>query len=65
MGELQNGYKFVYTNWKSQNSNKNAQNAAYNAGYFVCKKYEVPVDTENQAKKRGNTAKETFKIMTS
>lgn len=63
--ELEGSHKYVYNSWKNENSNKNTAQAAYNAGYIVCKKYEVPADTERRAKERGNTAKEIYNIMTS
>lgn len=63
--EFKGDYARVYNSWKSQNSSKNTANAAYSAGYIVCKNYEVPADTENQAKKRGNTARDIYTIMTS
>ena len=33
---------------------------AYNAGYYWCKKFEVPADTENNSVKRGTLAKDTY-----
>ena len=63
--ELKGSHSYVYSNWKSQNSNTQSTNAAYNAGYIVCKQYEVPADTENRSRQRGNTALEIYKIMTS
>ena len=63
--ELKGSHVNVYNTWKNENSNKNTASAAYSAGYYVCKKYEIPADTENKAKQRGNTAKEIYSIMTS
>ena len=65
MKELKGSHSYVYNNWKNQNSNTQSSNAAYNAGYIVCKQYEVPADTENRSKQRGNTALEVYSIMTS
>lgn len=66
MKELKGSHLYVYNNWKNQNSsNKNSSTAAYNAGYIVCKQYEVPADTEKRAKERGNTSKNIYSIMTS
>ena len=66
INELKGSYINTYNSWKNNNNNNlNSANAAYNAGYLVCKKYEVPADTENQAKIRGNTAREIYYIMTS
>ena len=61
--ELRGNYKFVYDQWKGQNSDVYTEKAAYNAGYIICKKYEVPADTENRAKQRGTTAKEMYNII--
>jgi ribosomal protein L37E len=63
--ELSGKYSDIYNQWNSGNSNKNSGSAAYDAGYRICKKYEVPADTENQAKKRGKTAQNMYEIMTS
>ena len=65
INELKGSYINTYNSWKKNNNNLNSANAAYNAGYLVCKKYEVPADIENQAKIRGNTAKDIYYIMTS
>ena len=62
--ELKGSHVNVYNTWKNENSNKNTASAAYSAGYYVCKKYEIPADTENRAKQRGNTAKEIYAVMT-
>ena len=64
ISELRNGYAFVYNEWKKKNPKANTSAAAYNAGYILTMKYEVPADTTNQAKKRGNTAKNMYNIMT-
>ncbi|MBR3772345.1 MAG: Ig-like domain repeat protein [Clostridium sp.] len=48
--ELKGSHSYVYTNWK------NGTRSAYEAGRIVCKQYEVPADTENQARIRGNDA---------
>ena len=63
--ELSGRFSDIYSQWNSGNSNKNSGSAAYDAGYRICKKYEVPADTENQAKKRGKTAQNMYEIMTS
>ena len=65
INELRNGYSYVYSQWKSNNPNKNTAKAAYNAGHIITMKYEIPGDTANQAKKRGNTANDMYIIMTS
>lgn len=63
--ELSGNYKYVYNQWKNDNSNTNTATAAYNAGHIICEKYEVPADHKNKAITRGNTAKELYNIMTS
>ena len=63
--ELSGRFSDIYSQWNSGNSNKNSGSAAYDAGYRICKKYEIPADTENQAKKRGKTAQNIYEIMTS
>ena len=65
ISELRGSHNYVYNQWNSNNPNKNTATAAYNAGYIICMKYEVPADTENKAKQRGNTAKEMYNLMTS
>lgn len=65
INEFSNDYKSIYDNWKEENKNQiNSENAAYNAASKICLKYEIPKDKENQAKIRGNTAKNIYKIMT-
>lgn len=60
-----NSYKYIYDNWKKDNiNNLNSENAAYDAASKICIKYEVPLNKENKAKKRGNTAKQIYKVMT-
>ena len=63
INELSSGYSYVYNQWKNNNSNRDTPQAAYNAGYIITKKYEVPADTENEAKKRGRTANDMYNIM--
>ena len=59
-----NQYKNIYENWKENNNNDiDSENAAYDAGAKICQKYEIPYDTQNQAIKRGNTAKNIYRIM--
>ena len=62
--ELTGNYKYVYNSWKNENSNTKTATAAYNAGSIICKKYEVPADTNNRAVVRGNTSKDMYNIMT-
>jgi hypothetical protein len=63
--EFGGSYKYIYTQWKNENSNTNSASAAYNAGHIICRKYEVPADYNNKAITRGNTAKELYNLMTS
>ena len=65
ISELNNNqYRKIYENWKQNNNhNLDSENAAYDAGNKICQKYEIPHDTQNQAIKRGNTAKKIYRIM--
>ncbi len=65
MNEFKGAYKKIYDQWRSENSNKNTEKAAYNAGSIICKRYEVPANYNEKAVTRGNTAKQIYKIMTS
>lgn len=38
----------------------NTAAGAYDAGYYWCKKFEIPADTENSSVTRGNLAKNTY-----
>lgn len=38
----------------------NTADGAYNAGYYWCKHFEIPADTENSSVTRGNIAKNTY-----
>ena len=64
ISELNGDYKYIYNQWKNENTNRNTATAAYNAGYILTMKYEVPADTKNKAKTRGGTAQEMYNIMT-
>jgi hypothetical protein len=61
--ELQGPYSWVYNNWKTANPAKDTTTAAYNAGSVVCLFYEVPADTINKAKIRGDLAQAIFTDM--
>jgi len=65
MNELKGSYEYIYKKWDNENPNKNTQDAAYNAASILCLKYEVPYKKEENAIKRGNTAKDIYNIMTS
>ena len=64
ISELSGDYKYIYNEWKNNNSNKKTGLAAYNAGHILCMKYEVPADRANKAKTRGKTAQDIYNIMT-
>ena len=65
INELKGSYSYIYNDWKNNNLDKDSDSSAYNAGYNICVKYEVPSDKENKGITRGNTAKDMFNIMTS
>ena len=65
INELKGNYSSIYKDWKNNNPNKDIDLSAYNAGYNICIKYEVPSDKENKGITRGNTALDMYKIMTS
>jgi tellurium resistance protein TerZ len=65
INELKGNYSSIYKDWKNNNPNKDIDLSAYNAGYNICVKYEVPSDKENKGITRGNTALDMYKIMTS
>lgn len=63
--ELKGDYynKRVYQKWKSEYGSSNGADAAYGAGSIVCYRYEIPHDTDNQAKIRANNAKNIYNVM--
>ena len=64
VNELKGSYKKIYNEWKDKNSSDlNSQKSAYDAASILCIKYEVPADRYNKAIKRGDTAKDIYKIM--
>lgn len=52
--ELKGNYASVYNTWK------NGSKTASSAGDIVCRKYEVPKNTENEAKSRAQNAKKNI-----
>ncbi len=56
--ELKGKYASVYKEWKNSKDK-----SAENAGSIICKKYEVPADTENQAKLRAKNALRIYNVM--
>ena len=57
--ELNGGYYSVYNNWLSKYSKKD--DAAYYAGWIVCKEYEKPKADSSDA--RGKSAAKIYKVM--
>lgn len=55
--ELEKSYKGVLNYIKGVSNNATG---AYNAGYYWCKHFEVPADTEKSSVTRGNLAKNTY-----
>lgn len=55
--ELEKSYTGVLNYIKSVANNADG---AYNAGYYWCKHFEIPADTENSSITRGNLAKNTY-----
>ena len=61
--ELKNAYSYIHENWKNNHQNNLcSEQAAYDAAYQICQKYEVPYD-KAQYEIRANTGKKIFKIM--
>lgn len=58
--ELNNTYKSLLKELKNVENN---EIGAYNSAYLFCSKFEIPADTINKAKTRGNYAKEIFKSL--
>ena len=55
--ELKGNYASVYNTWK------NGSKTASSAGDIVCRKYEVPKNTENEAKSRAQNAKKIYNVL--
>ena len=61
--ELKSSYRYIYENWKKNHQdNLCSEQAAHDAAYLICQKYEVPYD-KAQYEIRANTGKKVFKIM--
>jgi hypothetical protein len=54
-------YKGIYGDGKKYGSSN--ADAAYDAAYNLCMKYEIPSEAEKKAKQRGEYAEEVYKIM--
>lgn len=55
--ELKGDYARVYTNWKA------GDRTASSAGDIVCRQYEIPGDTANQARIRAQNASRIYDVM--
>lgn len=55
--ELEKSYKGVLSYIQAVT---NDAEGSYNAGYYWCKKFEIPADTENNSIKRGELARNTY-----
>ena len=55
--ELAGNYAKVYSNWK--NGNKSASSA----GDIICRQYEIPADTDKQARLRAQNANKIYAVM--
>lgn len=55
--ELKGDYSYVYSSWKT------GDKTASSAGDIVCRKYEIPGDTANQAKIRAQNASKIYDVM--
>lgn len=55
--ELKGDYARVYTNWKA------GDKTASSAGDIVCRQYEIPGDTANQARIRAQNASKIYEVM--
>ena len=61
--EIKSSYSYIYENWKKNHQdNLCSEQAAHDAAYLICQKYEVPYD-KAQYEIRANTGKKVFKIM--
>lgn len=55
--ELKGDYARVYANWKA------GEKTASSAGDIVCRQYEIPGDTDNQARIRAQNASKIYDVM--
>ena len=64
LNDFQGDYQHVYNTWKEENpATLSSIAAARSAGSIICLKYEVPVDKETKAVRRGEKAVEIYKVM--
>jgi len=59
--ELSGSHKLVYNYWKKSYSNGN--DAVYNAGDYIARKYEIPKNIEEKAPQRAKNSVEIYSIM--
>lgn len=55
--ELKGSHASVYNTWK------NGSKTASSAGDIICRNYEIPKDTENEAKSRAQNANNIYNVM--
>ncbi len=55
--ELAGNYAKVYSNWK------NGDKSASSAGDIICRQYEIPADTDSQARLRAQNANKIYAVM--
>ena len=55
--ELADNYAKVYSNWK------NGDKSASSAGDIICRQYEIPADTDKQARLRAQNANKIYAVM--
>jgi len=57
-------YKSILDNWKKANAGSiETEQAAYNAGFVLCKQYETPPNSSTKAPIRARYAREIFNVM--
>lgn len=62
--ELGGSYSYVYKNWKAECAEElNSADAAYRAGYRICKEYEIPGSASTACEVRGNVARNIYADM--
>ena len=62
--ELEKSYSSIYTKWKTNYSSRYySLDAAFNAGFNFCTKFEKPSNYHSKAHTRGKTALTMFNIM--
>jgi len=63
--DVKQNYISIYPDWRKANAYQlNSDVAAESAAQALCRRYEIPADTEMKAMERGKTAIEIYSIMT-